>query len=436
MDVVSDRKITKLVATQGMTRVYEREDGTWLTASSGTVAWRNNNPGNLKFEFQGSADTTVRAKRSKEDALAMARNLYEGVVDLDQWGNAVFENYEAGRIAQKDLLLRDSMRDRTVEELVKRYSTADYSGITHHANQVAIIHATASAQGLDLHGRKVLDMSSEEVDALADGLAKAEGWKVGTTQVSPPLTEEQLSEALDSRPQATQGQTGNRADPVQRMGERGPAVGQLQQDLSTLGYTNSDGTPIVADERFGQRTKEAVESFQREHGLPVDGVVGSNTRKVLDEQLKTQAQQPRQPQFQWRLDDPAHPDHSLFEQAREHVYRLDQQVGRVPDQRSDNLAAALAVSARADGLQRIDQVALDDGASKLWAAQRPPGARDHFWDKLTNVEVAKAVATPIEQSSAQWPQAVRQQAEAQEQARAQTEAQVVQPAVQAPQVIR
>lgn len=222
---------------------------------------------------------------------------------------------------------------------------------------------------------------------------------------------------------------------VVRMGDRSAAVGQLQQDLSTLGYTNSDGTAIVADERFGQRTHDAVESFQREHGLPVDGVVGSITRKALDQQLQAQAQAVQPPQFQWRLDDPNHPDHSLFQQAREHVHRLDQQVGRVPDQRSDNLAAALAVSARADGLERINQVALSDDASKLWAAQRPPGARDHFWDKLTNVEVAKAVDTPIEKSSAQWPQAVQQQA-AQEQQEAQAQNQAVQQAVQGPQVIR
>lgn len=49
MDVMSDKKINKLIATQGKTRIYEPEDGNWLTARDGTVAWRNNNPGNLKF---------------------------------------------------------------------------------------------------------------------------------------------------------------------------------------------------------------------------------------------------------------------------------------------------------------------------------------------------------------------------------------------------
>jgi len=57
MDVLSDKKIDKLIATQGMTRVYELEDGSWLTARDGTIACRNNNPGNLKFGFIDSADT-------------------------------------------------------------------------------------------------------------------------------------------------------------------------------------------------------------------------------------------------------------------------------------------------------------------------------------------------------------------------------------------
>ena len=121
MDVLSDKKVTRLVASQGMTRVYEMEDNTWVTAKDGTVSWRNNNPGNLKFEFDGSADQTVHSTRSKEKALATAQTRYDGVVDLDHWGNAVFESYEAGREAQKQLVV-DRFTDNTVEELVKGYS--------------------------------------------------------------------------------------------------------------------------------------------------------------------------------------------------------------------------------------------------------------------------------------------------------------------------
>jgi|GEM_PF-5645103 len=45
MDVVSDKKVDKLVAAYGTTRIYELDDKTWLTAHGGTAAWHHNNPG-------------------------------------------------------------------------------------------------------------------------------------------------------------------------------------------------------------------------------------------------------------------------------------------------------------------------------------------------------------------------------------------------------
>jgi len=144
MDVVSEKKVTRLVASQGKTRVFEMDDNTWVTAQHGTVSWRNNNPGNLKFEFSGSADKTVHTSRSKEKALEQAQDRYDGIVALDHWGNAVFETYEAGREAQKTLVV-DQHADHTVEELVKGYSTKDYSA----GGSVACseLHASGTAGG-------------------------------------------------------------------------------------------------------------------------------------------------------------------------------------------------------------------------------------------------------------------------------------------------
>lgn len=134
-----------------------------------------------------------------------------------------------------------------------------------------------------------------------------------------------------------------------------------------------------------------------------------------------------------RLDDPSHPDHGMFQQARGHVQALDRQLGRTPDQHTDNIASAVTVSARADGLSRIDQVALSQDGSKLFAVQTPPGSRDHFFDKVTSVPTA-AANTSMEQSAAQWPQAMdkyqqheQAQGHAQAQAQQQSQAQAQQP---------
>lgn len=108
-----------------------------------------------------------------------------------------------------------------------------------------------------------------------------------------------------------------------------------------------------------------------------------------------------------RLDDPSHPDHALFRQARGHVSEIDRSLGRTPDQYTDNLASALTVQARKDGLSRIDQVALSDDRQVLWAVQTPPGRKDHLFDIQTQVPTAEST-TSMEQSAAKWPESMQQ----------------------------
>lgn len=70
---------------------------------------------------------------------------------------------------------------------------------------------------------------------------------------------------------------------VLKLGCRGEDVMQLQKDLIRMGY---DVGPDGADGDYGTNTKNAVMKFQREHHIePVDGEVGDDTRKVLNEIL-------------------------------------------------------------------------------------------------------------------------------------------------------
>lgn len=62
------------------------------------------------------------------------------------------------------------------------------------------------------------------------------------------------------------------------LGDRGNSVRVLQQRLASAGFN-----PGSADGVFGQRTRQAVESFQRARGLRVDGQVGENTQLALRE---------------------------------------------------------------------------------------------------------------------------------------------------------
>lgn len=64
---------------------------------------------------------------------------------------------------------------------------------------------------------------------------------------------------------------------ILRRGSRGADVTYLQQRLTAQGY----GIGAI-DGIFGQKTLEAVKSYQADYGLKVDGIVGARTWKSLE----------------------------------------------------------------------------------------------------------------------------------------------------------
>lgn len=63
---------------------------------------------------------------------------------------------------------------------------------------------------------------------------------------------------------------------LSKIGSRSEEVRQIQTVLKQKGYFNSE-----IDGIFGTRTKKAVERFQKDHGLTVDGIAGKNTLIAL-----------------------------------------------------------------------------------------------------------------------------------------------------------
>lgn len=96
------------------------------------------------------------------------------------------------------------------------------------------------------------------------------------------------------------------------------------------------------------------------------------------------------------LHQPTHPRHVLFTQALEAVHRLDKDHRRDPDERSERLAAALTVAAHQKGMERIDHVALNDDATRIFAVQ---GDVHSPHKQVAEVNTAQAVATPMERSA-------------------------------------
>jgi fermentation-respiration switch protein FrsA (DUF1100 family) len=97
-----------------------------------------------------------------------------------------------------------------------------------------------------------------------------------------------------------------------------------------------------------------------------------------------------------RIDHPGHPDHPMFQQARDGVRQIDTQHQRTPDERSDRLAASLVVAARETGLQQIHQVLLNSDASRTYAVQGEPNSP---LKRVAEVDTMQAMSTSLEQSS-------------------------------------
>ena len=66
-----------------------------------------------------------------------------------------------------------------------------------------------------------------------------------------------------------------------KSGMSGPVVKELQQKLNYELYTDDDGNPLNPDGQYGQKTKQAVKSFQSDNGLNDDGIAGQDTFKNL-----------------------------------------------------------------------------------------------------------------------------------------------------------
>ena len=391
-----------------MVRVVELDDASVIERSGGTASWRNNNPGNLKFAYSDTADRTAHADRTRDEALGDARRRYAGIVDLDQWGNAVFDSLQAGRAAQIQLL-RSRFGHGTVEQMVQGYSTADYSGATHHAQQAATIHRVAQAAGSDLHGKAIGSMTRRELDALADGVGHFEGFKVGEVRVLSRPTLQAARDALPGSPAGARARgaaghaPGGHADVVRfaaadaathgdvprpiandasvhghelrhvadlrlnghaqaphlhaslHPGAHGARVRELQAALNRLGCGDAQGHRLLEDGHYGHHTRDAVVAFQAAHALPSAGVAGPRTQAALrhaDAQL---------------VNSPVHPDHGLFVRVLHQLRVAELERGIAPDPHDERIAGALLVQMRRDGIEHVDRVEINRDGSRLRA---------------------------------------------------------------------
>lgn len=254
----------------------------------------------------------------------------------------------------------------------------------------------AAAQAITIRGASAaarLEMSHITLDQtgrLAAQSAAGDHFALGTTGWSRNgalmIDQSDLEHTTNHPPQQA---TDMHQHQILKLGTKGDNIAALQGELARMDYVGRDRRPLESDGNFGAHTRFAVEAFQRDQHIPVDGQVGPETRAAIDHAIPTQSHQGSLP-----LSNPRNADNDLYKQALAGVEKIDEGMGRTPDHYSANLAAALVPVAKASGITRIDTVALSVDGSYTFAVQNATGSH-----QIARVNTADAVQTPIETSS-------------------------------------
>ena len=134
--------------------IYVRSNGERIKRSGGTVAWRNNNPGNIinsRFAFNNGA-------------IGVAGRF------------AIFPDEQTGMMAIKSLLRSNAYVNLTISQAIHKWAPAadnnNPARYTRHVSQLTGLDAT----------RTINSLSDAELDSVANAIRTHEGWRVGTEQ--------------------------------------------------------------------------------------------------------------------------------------------------------------------------------------------------------------------------------------------------------------
>ena len=140
----------------GLNVKYYREDGSGVTRSEGSRAWRNNNPGNI---------------RSARNEIGSAG------------GFAVFADYDTGFNAINTLLSSDKYSKLSIFDAISNYAPPTENDTANYQSMIA------EWTGLDT-SRKFEALSATELESVANAIQRMEGYIVGNeTEFSAPEEE-------------------------------------------------------------------------------------------------------------------------------------------------------------------------------------------------------------------------------------------------------
>jgi uncharacterized protein (TIGR02594 family) len=139
-------------AAVGRNTVITNADGSTETRSGGSLAWRNNNPGNIR-----AGDFATR----------------NGAIGTGPGGFAVFPDRATGERAISALLQGNTYRNLSVMAAISRYAPPVENDTTQYQNNVR------SWTGLDTT-RTISSLSATELRQVVNAIQRMEGWTPGT----------------------------------------------------------------------------------------------------------------------------------------------------------------------------------------------------------------------------------------------------------------
>ena len=133
---------------------YTFDDGMIIERRGGTIAWRNNNPGCIRY-----SETSI-----KMGAIGKANNF------------AIFPDEATGMRAIKTLLSSDSYCNLSIVDAIHKYAPPHENDTEHY------IQSLCRSVGVS-QDTKLCDLNDDQMDKVVKAIRKIEGWVVGTEKV-------------------------------------------------------------------------------------------------------------------------------------------------------------------------------------------------------------------------------------------------------------
>ncbi len=157
------------------------------------------------------------------------------------------------------------------------------------------------------------------------------------------------------------------------------SISDAQRILNALGMRDRQGNRLAVDGIVGPCTKAAVESFQREQGLPITGRITAQVGAALKAHWKEIKET----------------DLNLVHSIRSKVEQLGTDVKKVWGPLGDNVSAALGYAAKAAGIDKADAVEVSKDLVKIAIIRGNPAGPGAL---LAYVAVKEAMAMPADAS--------------------------------------